>query len=779
MSEIFDVKFNDESRQDFLTYSEEVLTERAVPSAEDGLLSSQRKLLWTMSEYLKMDSSSKTKKCQSVVGSTLLTSYFHGDKACYGVLVKMAQPFLMRYPLVDGQGALGTQESNDMVASSRYTEAKPSIYADLMMENFKKNAVPLKRTYNDEFDEPIVLPSSFPNALCNGKQTIAIGLSHNSLPNNLSEVCDALVAYMQNEDISIDEIMSYLPGPDFPCGGIVVNRNDIKEAFATGKSKVSLKVRGDYTIEGNKIIFTSIPYRTYRNNIKEQMTKCIEELETVIADYADESNLGKTKIIFKIKPGVEPEAALQKLFKLTDLQTTLSYNMNYIVNGTPRLCSIKDLMKAYVQHQENVLLNVTYFDKDKAEKRIHVLEGILIAIDKIDDVIQLIKSSTNKADARTKLINFLSIDEVQANAILDMKLSRLTKLDKDELSQELQDKKDFVAECNKIIGSHDHRLEKITEKVQSLKKKYGDARRTQLTQIEIPKESKSKPEFIPEPCGIVITTTHTIKRMAKTVKPKTNEYFLMNQETDTNDWLSVFTAAGKMYKIQTKDIPEGTTASKGIGIAALLEMGSDTPIAYFLHSQFSDGALLFVTSRGQIKCAKMEEFTSTRKGGIIATKLREGDSVTAVMEYHGEDVEVITKKGMSIHLRGSDIPTQGKNTLGVKGINVAEDDSVAQVLLIPKDTIGLVVIAETGQGKRVPVSELPPQGRGGKGVSITPKNDFAGAVFITKEDSRILFVMPSGVKSESARQIPLHSRVNTGVQIIKPIGKIAHVVLGS
>ena len=525
MSEIFDVKFNDESRQDFLTYSEEVLTERAVPSAEDGLLSSQRKLLWTMSEYLKMYSSSKTKKCQSVVGSTLLTSYFHGDQACYGVLVKMAQPFLMWYPLVEGQGALGTQESNDMVASSRYTEAKPSIYADLMMENFKKNAVPLKRTYNDEFDEPVVLPSSFPNALCNGKQTIAIGLIHNSLTNNLSEVCDSLVAYMKNEDISIDEIMNYLPGPDFPCGGTVINKGDIKEAFATGKSKVSLKVRGDYTIEGNKIIFTSIPYRTYRNNIKEQMTKCIEELETVIADYADESNLGKTKIIFKVKPGVEPEAALQKLFKLTDLQTTLSYNMNYIVNGTPRLCSIKDLMKAYVQHQENVLLNVTYFDKDKAEKRIHVLEGVLVAIDKIDDVIQLIKSSTNKADARIKLVGFLSIDEVQANAILDMKLSRLTKLDKDELAQELQDKKDFVAECNKIIGSHGHRLEKITEKVQSLKKKYGDARRTQLTQIEIPKESKSKPEFIPEPCGIVITTTHTIKRMAKAIKPKANEYF--------------------------------------------------------------------------------------------------------------------------------------------------------------------------------------------------------------------------------------------------------------
>ena len=360
-----------------------------------------------------------------------------------------------------------------------------------------------------------------------------------------------------------------------------------------------------------------------------------------------------------------------------------------------------------------------------------------------------------------------------------MKLGRLAKLEAVELNKTEQGLQSDIAEFNRILNSETNQKELFLTRLDTFTKKFGFPRRTQLTQIEIPKESKSKPEFIPEPCGIVVTTTHTIKRMAKATKPKANEYFLMNQETDTNDWLSVFTAAGKMYKIQTKDIPEGTTASKGIGIAALLEMSSDTPVAYFLHSQFGEGTLLFVTSRGQIKCAKMEEFTSTRKGGVIATKLREGDSVTAVMEYHGEDVEVITKKGMSIHLRGSDIPTQGKNTLGVKGMNIAEDDSVAQVLLIPKDTIGLVVIAETGQGKRIPLSELPPQGRGGKGVSITPKNDFAGAVFITKEDSRILFVMPSGVKSESARQIPLHSRVNTGVQIIKPIGKIAHVVLGS
>lgn len=775
MSEIFDVKFNDESHKDFLTYSEEVLTERAVPSAEDGLLSSQRKLLWTMSEYLKMDSSSKTKKCQSIVGSTLLTSYFHGDQACYGVLVKMAQPFLMRYPLVDGQGALGTQESNDMVASSRYTEAKPSAYADLMMENFKKNAVPLKRTYNDEFDEPIVLPAGFPNALCNGKQTIAIGLSHNSLPNNLSEICDGLIAYMQNEDITLDEIMRYIPGPDFPCGGVVINSSDIREAFATGKSKVSLKVRGDYTIEGNKIIFTSIPYRTYRNNIKEQMVKNLEELETVIADYADESNLGKIKIIFKVKTGVDPQAAVNKLFKLTDLQTTLSYNMNYIVNGTPKLCSIKDLMEAYVQHQESVLLNVTYFDKDKAEKRIHVLEGILAAIDKIDDVIQLIKTAANKSDARTKLISFLGITETQANAILDMKLSRLTKLDKDELTQELRDKQKFVAECNKIIGSHNLRLEKLIIKIQALKKKYGDARRTQLLQIEVPKEIKTKEAPPAEPCAISVTIDNAVKRSLKQNKSK--NVLILNENTDTYDTLSVFTTAGQMYNIPVTAIPEGAAAAKGVSVGMLVENMQGTPVFYVLKSQLAKmDKLLFATAQGQVKFVKASEYESSRKGGIIATKLREGDEVVIIAPAANEDVELITERAMSIHIRNADIPIQSRTTQGVKGIRLAEGDKVHQALVIPETNIGLVVVSKDGHAKRVPASEIGAQGRGGKGVSLLPKDDFAGAVFATKEEDKIIVVMTSTTKNEAARAIPIQSRVSGGIQLVKPIGTIIRVV---
>lgn len=383
---ITEVDALDEAKECFLTYAAEVLTDRAIPAAEDGLLSSQRKILWTMEDHLKMDSKSKTKKCQSLVGNTLSTSYFHGDASCYGVLCKMAQKYLMRYPLLDGQGSLGTQEDNDLVASPRYTEAKPSIYTDLMMIDYKKNPVPTKETYNGEYMEPVVLPSLFPNALCNGRQAIGISMAHNSSPCNLTEVCDGILAYIDNPDLTIDDIMQYIKGPDFPLGGQVINSKDIRAAFSTGKSNVSLKVRGDYEIDGDKIIFTTIPYRTYRNKIKEQLEKNVDEFEKCLDDFNDESNIGNNRLVFFAKTG-QVKVLLNKLFALTDLQTTISYNMNFIVDGTPKLCSIKDLIKAYVIHQNNVMINIAKTDLAKAQAREHVLEGLLIAIKDIDTAI--------------------------------------------------------------------------------------------------------------------------------------------------------------------------------------------------------------------------------------------------------------------------------------------------------------------------------------------------------------------------------------------------------
>lgn len=765
------IDIREELSKNFIDFAAEANGQRAFPDARDGLKPGQRACLWEM--YVKGYTSNKPHvKSAKVDGGVAATWWPHGTTAIYDTFARMSMPWINNIPEVDFHGSNGNQVIGAAPAADRYTEARLAPASEQgFFSEMKKNPVPMIKNFSEDEEWPEVLPAIFPRLAINGSQGIGVTVAQVWLPMNLGELTSAIKGYIHSGTLDVSEGLI-----DFPTKGIIINKDDLHIIHETGKGKVIL--RGKVEIKGNNILITELPYQVYVEPFIDDIKKLIKEgTLTGIDDILNKSD--KKRLLVEISCTENPEQVLKMLYAKTDLQKNFNANQFALVGKTPRMLTLKDYIDIYVQHNLNCIQKEYQFDLDKATKKLEVTQGLIKALASIDDIIVLIKQSDSSKDAIGKLVTKYGFTEVQAKAIVDMKLGRLAKLEAVELNKTEQGLQSDITEFNRILNSEANQKELFLTRLDTFTKKFGFPRRTQLAQIEIPKESKSKPEFMPEPCGIVITITHTIKRMAKATKPKANEYFLMNQETDTSDWLSVFTAAGKMYKIQTKDIPEGTTASKGIGIAALLEMGNDTPVAYFLHSQFGEGTLLFVTSRGQIKCAKMEEFTSTRKGGIIATKLREGDSVTAVMDYHGEDVEVITKKGMSIHLRGSDIPTQGKNTLGVKGMNIAEDDSVAQVLLIPKDTIGLVVIAETGQGKRIPVSELPPQGRGGKGVSITPKNDFAGAVFITKEDSRILFVMPSGVKSESARQIPLHSRVNTGVQIIKPIGKIAHVVLGS
>ena len=765
------IDIREELSKNFIDFAAEANGQRAFPDARDGLKPGQRACLWEM--YVKGYTSNKPHvKSAKVDGGVAATWWPHGTTAIYDTFARMSMPWINNIPEVDFHGSNGNQVIGAAPAADRYTEARLAPASEQgFLSEMKKNPVPMIKNFSEDEEWPEVLPAIFPRLAVNGSQGIGVTVAQVWLPMNLGELATAIKGYIHSGTLDVSEGLI-----DFPTKGIIINKDDLHIIHETGKGKVIL--RGKVEIKGNNILITELPYQVYVEPFIDDIKKLIKEgTLTGIDDILNKSD--KKRLLVEISCTENPEQVLKTLYAKTDLQKNFNANQFALVGKTPRMLTLKDYIDIYVQHNLDCIQKEYQFDLDKATKKLEVTQGLIKALASIDDIIVLIKQSDSSKDAIGKLVTKYGFTEAQAKAIVDMKLGRLAKLEAVELNKTEQGLQSDITEFNRILTSEVNQKELFLTRLDTFTKKFGFPRRTQLAQIELPKESKSKPEFIPEPCGIVVTTTHTIKRMAKAAKPKANEYFLMNQETDTNDWLSVFTAAGKMYKIQTKDIPEGTAASKGIGIAALLEMGNDTPVAYFLHSQFGEGTLLFVTSRGQIKCAKMEEFTSTRKGGVIATKLREGDSVTAVMEYHGEDVEVITKKGMSIHLRGSDIPTQGKNTLGVKGMNIAEDDSVAQVLLIPKDTIGLVVIAETGQGKRVPVSELPPQGRGGKGVSITPKNDFAGAVFITKEDSRILFVMPSGVKSESARQIPLHSRVNTGVQIIKPIGKIAHVVLGS
>ena len=776
MSLITEVDILDEAKDNFLTYAEEVLTDRAIPAAEDGLLSAQRKILWTMESYLKMDNKSKTKKCNAIIGSTLATSYFHGDIACYGVLRKMAQEFLMRYPLVTGQGQLGTQENNDMFSSSRYTEAKPSKFTDLMMNDFSKNVVPTKETYNGEFQEPVILPSLFPNAICNGRQAIGISMAHNSAPHNLTEVCNAAIALIEKGDLTIDEVLSYIPGPDFPLGGTVLNIKDVRAAFASGKSNISLKIQGDYEIDGQDIIFTSIPYRTYRNKIKEQIEKNIDVLSELIDDFDDESNIGQNKLVFHVKDGVSVSKALNKLFLLTDLQSTLSYNMNYIVNGTPKLCSMVDLLHAYVDHQEEVLVNATTFDKEKAEARAHILEGLIAAVDKIDEVIALIKQSAGRADARTKLMDFLSVDEVQANAILDMKLGKLTRIDKEELVNELKEKKEFIAKCIEILTDKEVRNKVLISKITQLRDTYGDARRTKLLNTDIPKQEKEVVVVEPKDCVVVVTKKNTIKRIdAKNFKAqkrnttgvKTGDIVLFSQKTNTQDTLMVFSSKGKMYRVLVDNIPEGTNASNGTPISTLIEFeNGEKPMAFTTMTRDTDKKFIFfATKNGTIKKVPLDEYDKMKRTGIIAISFKDGDELADVTFINQEQMLLVTKNGMAIRFGTAEMPISSRTAQGVKGMKLNDGDSVIAALPIVDPVDYLAIVSKNGLGKKIQIDELTLQNRGGKGL-LCYKGEIAGAEIIKERDNLLI----NGDKSSiviSGKDVPTLGRVSMGNIMLK------------
>ena len=782
---ITEVDILDEAKECFLTYAEEVLTDRAIPAAEDGLLSSQRKILWTMSDVLKMDSKSKTKKCNALVGYTLATSYFHGDASCYGVLCKMAQEYLMRYPLIDGQGSLGTQENNDMISSSRYTEARPSIFADLMMLDYKKNPVPVKETYNNEYMEPVFLPSFFPNALCNGRQAIGISMAHNSASHNLTEVCNGIIRYINNNNVTIDELMEDIKGPDFPLGGTIINAKDIKSAYKTGRSNVSLKIRGDYEIDDNKIIFTSIPYRTYRNKIKEQLEKNVDVFEGLLEDFEDQSALGQNKLIFTIKKTSTPQAVLRQLFKLTDLQTTLSFNMNFIVNGTPRLCSLKDLIKAYVEHQYKIIINIATVDKAKAEQRVHIIEGMLIALEDIDTAISLIKNSDNKTEAQNKLIQHFNIDLDQAKAILDITLSRLTRLDRDDLLNELKSKKDLVIENDRLINDSKYRAETLVQRIINMRNKYGDERRTKLLNIE-EKETKEEKEIAlipPEKCVVVMTESGSLKRIPATSfkTQRRGGKGVKTQEditsavirTNTVDSLMIFSNKGKMYRLVVNNIPEGTNTSKGTPVRALVEMepDEDVQIIYSIYRDTDAKYVLFVTKNGLVKKTALSEYVGTKKSkGIGAINIKDGDSLAVVTLVKDEPLLLISKNGYVIKFKSDEINATGRLTAGVKGINLSDGDEVVAALPIRHSEDSLAIFSTKGYGKKIKLNDITLQKRGGKGIIIYKPNDLYGNAScgqLVSDEDIVLLIGNKNSVCINATEIPEMGRVAYGNIMLK------------
>lgn len=654
------------------------------------------------------------------------------------------------------------------------TNARPSKYADYMMIDYKKNIVPTKETYNGEFYEPVVLPGLFPNALVNGRESIAISMAHNSLPMNLTEVCEGIIAYIKaNGDITTEELMEYIKGPDFPLENTVINAKDILTAFKTGHSATSLKVRGHYNIKGQVLTFTTIPYRTYRNKIKEQISKNIDELEKVIEDFSDESNTGQNKLVFHIKKGVDPEYAAQMLFSCTDLQTSLSYNMNFIVNGTPKLCSLNDLIEAYVAHQDRVIIKTFEYDLKKTEERVHILKGLTKALSKLDITIEIIKKSNNKNNAREQLKTVLEIDDIQANAILDMKLSRITKLDTKELFDELNTKEEFALYCKRVISDKNLRNEILIEKINSMKDKYGDARRTELTDIAVPaKEKVEKPKPAPVPCMVVLTETGNVKRIptaaykvqhrgGKGVKSQ-EDITKITIRTNTVDSLLVFSSLGKLYKIDVNDIPEGNNVARGTSLAMLVGMdfGEKVSTIYSLSDDNKFKYVMFVTKNGIVKKAELSEYTSTRrKKGVVATKLKENDELAAVTLLNNEDIALITKNGMGIRFNSTEVRPMGKAAIGMKGIELNDKDAVVSVLVVRDKNDKLAVIGKNGYGYKVK-GEIKVQSKAGKGQKYYG-GEIAGAAMVSDSDNLLFSCVKNNIVV-AAKELPVLERGSLG-----------------
>ena len=782
MGDILKTPIIEEVEQSFLDYSLSVITDRAIPSAEDGLKPVQRRILWDMFDK-GYRNDKKFVKCAQPVGDTMGRFHPHGDSSIYGALVWLSQKWNMKYPLIDFHGNNGSRDG-DSPAAYRYTECKLSKAGEDMLANIKKNAVDWQLAYTDEEEEPIYLPGTIPNLLVNGTMGIAVAMACSFAPHNINEIMDSAIKVLECPETTIKDLMEIVTGPDFPTGGILINKDELYSAYATGKGRA--RIRGEYHIESDKgkdsIVFTSIPYKVSKEDLIIEIDKLCEAGKIDgINSIRDESSKGEVRFVIEMAKGVSTGPALAKLFKMTRLEDTYSINQVALVNKSPKLLNLKQLIQVYIDHQRDVLIRVTNYDLEKIKARIHILEGLLIALENIDNVIKLIKSSESAATAKTALMSQYNLSEAQAKAILDMKLSKLAKLEKIEIENEKKEKMLEAERLEDILKNPTPELKKIFEGV---KKSYGDARKTTITQIAPETKEEKEIEFVePEKCVVVLTEGGCIKRMPTSSfrTQKRNGKGIKNQDditsmvlrTNTIDSLMVFTDKGRMYRLLVNDIPVGTNASVGQSIKSLIAMETDenASVIYSIYRDTDAKYVFFTTKNGVVKKTALEEYVSTKKKtGISAITLREGDSLASVCLVKDEDIILLTKNGMGIKFSSLDVGATSRSTVGVKGMNFKEDDEVVATLPIRNKNDELAIFSSIGTGKKFKLDELPIQKRGGKGLICYKATAAAGSVaagaLVSNDDSLLV----CGDKSSiciSATDIPSSSRVSIGNQVIK------------
>lgn len=782
MGDILKTPIIEEVEQSFLDYSLSVITDRAIPSAEDGLKPVVRRILWDMwDKGYKNDK--KFVKCAQPVGDTMGRFHPHGDSSIYGALVGISQPWNMRYPLITFHGNNGSRDG-DEPAAYRYTECKLSKIGEEILRDIKKNTVDWNSAYTEEEEEPVYLPGVIPNLLVNGTTGIAVAMACSFAPHNLNEIMDACIKVLNEPGIKVKDLLNIVNGPDFPTGGLLINKDELATAYTTGKGRA--RVRAEYKIETkngkDSIVYTSIPYKVSKESLIEDIDKLCEEKKIEgIVSIRDESGNGEVRFVVELAKGVSSAPIIAKLFKFTRLEDTYSFNQVALVNKEPRLLNLKQLIEVYLEHQKDVLKRATQFDLEKVKARIHILEGLILALENIDNVIALIKQSNSPSEAVSKLMTTYHLTEIQGKAIVDMKLSRLTKLEKIELETEKQEKVKEAERLESILKNPIPELERIFNEI---KTKYGDSRRTTITQIaEETKEEKEIAFVEPEKCVVVLTEGGCIKRIPTTSyrTQKRNGKGIKTQDditnmilrTNTIDSLMIFTDRGKMYRLLVNDIPVGTNVSVGQSIKSLVAMDTDEnpAVIYSIYRDTDAKYVFFTTKNGLVKKTTLEEYVKTKKKtGIAAISIKEGDELVSVCLVKDEPMILLTKNGYGIKFSSMEIGATSRATSGVKGITINPDDEVVAALPLRHDTDAIAIISETGLGKKFSSSELPMQKRAGKGlICYKPTNStgfVADGALISDEDN-ILIIGDKSSICVSATEIPELSRASIGNQIIK------------
>ena len=763
---IQDVNLTSEMKESFIDYAMSVIVARALPDVRDGLKPVHRRILYGMNE-LGVTPDKPHKKSARIVGDVMGKYHPHGDSAIYESMVRMAQPFSYRAMLVDGHGNFGSVDG-DGAAAMRYTEARMSKIALEMLRDINKNTVDFQGNYDDSEQEPVVLPARFPNLLVNGTTGIAVGMATNIPPHNLSEVIDATSLLMDNPDVTTNELMEVLPGPDFPTGGLVMGKSGIRRAYETGKGSITVRAKVELTEMPNgkeRILVTELPYMVNKAKLIERISELHRDKRIEgITDLRDESSREGMRIVIDVRRDVSASVVLNNLYKMTALQTSFGFNMLAIEKGVPKILSLKRILENYVEHQKEVITRRTIFDKNKAEARAHILEGLRIALDHIDEIIAIIRGSQSDDEAKATLIERFEFSDRQAQAILDMRLRRLTGLERDKIENEYQELLKFIADLEDILARPERVIEIIKTELNDVRTKFGDARRTELLVGEV---LSLEDEDLIEEEEVVITLTNNgyIKRMANSefraqrrggrgvqgMGVHDDDFVKNLVSCSTHDTLLFFTNTGKVYRAKGYEIPEYGRTAKGIPVINLLGIDSAEKIQAIISVEGKAEAgkyLFFTTLKGTVKRTAVTAFSNIRSNGLIAISLKEDDELVNVVTTNGNQKMIIgTHAGYSVTFDENTVRDMGRIASGVRGIRLRENDYVVGAAILDENK-EVLVITENGYGKRTKASEYPVKGRGGKGIktaNITEKNGPLAGLTTVNGDEDILLITNKGV----------------------------------